>query len=211
MNGGSWRLAAAVALLSAPALAQPTPVTRPLRDVVVTYVLDGQAPAAVPGGIPGPVTLSWDAAGQRLRAEADGRSQVALIDLQARSGQVIDTALRIVLPLPIRARDLQPLLLDGTRLHPRGTDRVAGLPCTVAAFDTAQGPGTVCLTADGVPLRGEGRVGGKPGRFTAVAVRYGPVPPELFVVPPGYMALGGNGPGGLADLQELRGLLGRSR
>ncbi len=211
MTAGSWRLAAVLTLLVAPALAQPLPATRPLRDVVVTYVLDGQAPASVPGGIPGPVTLSWDAAGQRLRAEAEGRSQVALIDLRNRSGQVIDTALRMVLPLPIRASDLQPLLLDETRLHPRGKDRVAGLACTVAVFETAHGPGTVCLTADGVPLRGEGRVGGKPGRFTAVAVRYGAVAPELFVVPPGYMALGRNGHGGLAGLQDLRGLLGRSR
>jgi hypothetical protein len=205
-----------------PAAAQPAPAVTPLRDVVVTYRLDGEAPAALPGGLSGPVTLFWDAAGQRLRAEADGRTQIALIDLRARSGQAIDTALRIVLPLRIRARDLQPLMLDGVRLQPRGKERVAGLACSTYAFNSAQGPGTVCLTPDGVPLRGEGRVSGKPGRFTALQVRYSDLPADLFVVPPGYIAIGGDGRGaglaGLAQrlgsnggLQDLRSLLGRGK
>ena len=219
---GLAALAAMLAWHVLPAMAQPAPATTPLRDVVVTYQLDGEAPAALPGGLSGPVTLSWDAAGQRLRAEADGRSQVALVDLRARSGQAIDTALRIVLPLRIRARDMEPLLLDGTRLQPRGRDHVAGLTCTTYAFDSKQGPGTVCLTPDGVPLRGEGRVGGKPGRFTALAVHYGDLPGDLFVVPRDYLAVGGDGRsaglaglaqrlGGNAGMQDLRNLLGRGK
>jgi hypothetical protein len=210
--------------------AQPGPRIRPSHDVVVTYQVDGQALSLVPGGIEGPVTLSWDAAGERLRAEVAGRSQVALIDLRNHDGQAIDTTLRVVLPLPIRQQDLQPLMLEGAHLTPAGKDTVAGLACNRFSFESPQGPGTVCLTPDGVPLRGQGAVSGKPGRFTATSVHYGPIPADRFTVPPGYMALGGGSGaggsaagsagglaglvqkyGGGASLNDLKNLLGRSK
>jgi hypothetical protein len=199
-----------LALLPVAAAAQPAPRTRPSRDVVVTYQVDGQALSLVPGGVQGPVTLFWDAAGERLRAEVSGRSQVALVDLRDHSGQAIDTALRVVLPLPIRPQDLQPLTLEGAHLVPAGKDRVAGLACNAFTFSSSQGPGTVCLTPDGVPLRGQGSVSGKPGSFTASSVRYGPIPADRFTVPAGYIALGGggsggSGPGGLAGLVQKYG------
>ena len=202
--------------------------TRPSRDVVVRYRMEGQALAMIPGGIQGPVTLSWDAAGQRVRAEAEGRSQVALIDLNARSGQAIDTTLRIILPLRVRTGDLGPLSLDSAQLSPKGKETIAGLSCTTYTFESAQGPGTVCLTPDGVPLRGQGAVSGKPGSFVALFVRYGALSADLFTIPQGYMSLsggsgggsGGNASGlaglaekfgGAAGLSDLRNLLGRSK
>ena len=201
-------LVALLATLATPAVAQSTaPRVQPSRDVAITYEVDGEATRLVPGGLNGPVTVSWDAAGQRLRAENDGRPQVALIDLRAHTGQAIDTALRIALPLPIRPNDLQPLALDGANLHATGRDVVAGLSCTTYSFATAQGPGTVCLTADGAPLRGQGMVEGKPGRFVALSVRYAPLPPGLFVVPSGYMSLAS---GGGPTLKGLAQQLGRS-
>jgi hypothetical protein len=190
---------------AAPAVAQPR--LRPSRDVVVTYAVDGPAAGLAPGGLPGPVRLSWDAAGQRLRAEADGRSQVALVDLRAHGGQAIDTTLRVALPLKLRADDLQVLTLDGVRLTPGARQTIAGLTCTEQRFDSAQGPGMVCLSADGVPLRGQGMIRGKPGTFTAQSVRYGALPPSLFEVPPGYIALSAPGgqSGGLAGLAARLG------
>ena len=204
------------------AAADPPPRTRPTRDVVVTYRMEGEAVALIPGGIQGPVRLSWDAAGQRVRAETEGRSQVALLDLKNHGGQVFDSALRLVLPLPLRERDLQPLTMEGVRLVPKGRDTVAGLSCNTYTFETAQGPGAVCLTADGVPLRGQSKIQGKPGTFTALSVAYGRLPPTLFEAPPGYIALGGTGSGpeagGLAGLAQrfggvpaLRNLLGQPR
>ena len=109
--------------------AEPSPRTRPLRDVVVTYRMEGEALALIPGGVQGPVRLSWDAAGQRVRAEAEGRSQVALLDLKSHGGQAFDTALRLVLPLPLREKDFQPLAMEGLHLSPKGRETVAGLAC----------------------------------------------------------------------------------
>ena len=213
VNRAMTTAGAAVALLlawSAPVLAQPgLPRLRPARDVVVAYVVEGPAANLVPGGLHGPVRLSWDAAGQRVRAEAEGRSQVALIDLRAHAGQAIDTALRVSLPLPLRANDLQLLSLENARLVAGGRETIAGLPCTAYSFDSPQGPGSVCLTADGVPLRGEGTVQGKPGRFTAQTVRFGALPPGLFEVPAGYIALGGAaGAAGKLSAAGAMGLLG---
>ena len=206
------RVVAATVLALAPAAAAAQPATpvplQPTRDVVVHYQVEGEATSLLPGGLPGPVSLSWDAAKRRVRAEAQGRNQVALLDLGAGRGQVFDTELRVVLPLRLRAGALAPLTLEGAHLQPRGRDVVAGLPCTTYALD-GRVPGTVCLTADGVPLRGTGTVEGKAGRFTALSVTYGPVPQAYFEPPPGYVALGSGGAGGL-DLRSLgRHLLGQ--
>jgi hypothetical protein len=213
-------------ILPVSAHSQPGPRVKPSRDVVVTYQVDGKALSLVPGGIQGPVTLSWDAAGERVRAEVAGRSQVALIDLRNHAGQAIDTTLRMVLPLRIHQQDLQPLTLEGAQLTPAGKDTVAGLACNRFTFESSQGPGTVCLTPDGVPLRGQGTVSGKPGSFTATAVHYGTIPADRFTVPAGYMVLGGSGGGngsagglaglvqkygGGASLDDLKSLLGRSK
>ncbi len=179
-----------VGLLSAmppAARAQDRPRIQPSRDVTVTYRLEGDAADAVPGGVPGALRLSWNAAGQRLRAEPEGRTQALIVDLRAHSVQMMDTTLRSALTLPVRDADLQPLTLDGARLTRRGDDVVAGLPCTDWAVQSPRGAGTVCLTADGVALRADGEVDGRRGAFTASSVSYGPLRDELFRVPPDYM------------------------
>lgn len=185
----------------------PRPPTLPTRDVTVRYEVEGEATSLLPGGLPGPVTLSWDAAAARVRAEGQGRNQVAVLDLRTRQGQVFDTKLRIVLPLQLKPGSLEPLTLNGARLTPTGNDTVAGLPCTSYTV-AGRTPGTVCLSPDGVPLRGTGQVEGKPGRFTALSVTYGALSPALFAPPPGYMQLG-DGRGGGLDLRGLERMFGR--
>lgn len=212
------KAAAALLLSGGVAVAQPAmrpgPLLQPSRDVTVLYRVDGGATKLVPGGLERPVKLYWDAGGERLRAELEGRSQVALIDLRSHVGQVIDTALRVALPLRIRTEDLQVLSMEGARLTPRGHAVLAGLGCTQYRVETGRAPGSACITADGVPLQGEGEVQGRPGRFTAVSVSYGPLSPGLFTVPAGYMALGVGGldTGTLNGLRNLgSSLLGRDR
>lgn len=197
----------ALLALLAPDMAAAQPATLPTRDVSVRYQVEGEATSLLPGGLPGPVTLSWDAAGTRVRAEGQGRNQVAVVNLRTRQGEVFDTKLRMVLPLQLRPGSLDPLTLNGARLAPAGSDTVAGLPCTVYTVAGRPGhpAGTVCLSADGIPLRGSGEIEGRPGRFAAVAVTYGALAPALFAPPPGYMQLGGGG----LNLHDLgRSLMG---
>lgn len=171
------------------ALAQERPRVQPTRDVTVTYRVDGDAAQAIPGGIDGPLRVSWDAAGQRLRAAPAGRPQAIIVDLPRHTASLVDDAMRAVLALPVRSADLNPLVMDGARFTRAGTATVAGLSCTTWAVQAKRGNGTVCLTADGVPLRGEGSINGRPGSFTATSVAYGPVAPDLFTAPPGYFAM----------------------
>ena len=140
-------------------------------------------------GPPGPVRLTWDAAGQRLRAEAEGRAQIALVDLPAHRTTVLDQTMRAALLLPMRDTDVQTLTMAGARFSRRGQATVAGQSCTEWAVQSGRGAGTVCLTEDGVALRGEGEVNGKHGAFTATRVDRGNVDPALFAVPPGYNRL----------------------
>ena len=194
------RALALLLLMTGPAAAQPR--TTPARDVVVTYRVDGPATALVPGGLDGPVRLSWDAGGQRVRAEAEGRSQAAVIDVRAGRGFAIDRSLRVVLPLPLKPGSLAALTMQSGRLTATGRDRVAGLACTTYRVETGRQPGSVCLTEDGVPLRGSGVVEGKQGTFTATAVRYGPVPASAFEAPAGYFSFDGQAGG--FDLRSLK-------
>ena len=169
--------------------AQDRPMLQPNRDVTVTYRVEGAAASAIPGGVDGPLRLSWDAARQRLRAEAEGRPQAVLVDLPNHTATMLDETMRAAVALPVRERDLQPLTLDGARLTRRGASSVAGMDCTNWDVQSKRGAGTVCMTADGVALRAEGAVDGRKGSFTATSVRYGEVAPGLFTPPPGYFAL----------------------
>lgn len=180
-----------LALLAAAgtAVAQDRPLLQPSRDVTVTYRIEGAAASAIPGGIDGPLRLSWDAAHQRLRAEAEGRPQAVLVDLPNHTATMLDGVMRAAIALPVRDRDLQPLTLAGAQLTRRGAGNVAGMACTNWDVESHRGTGTVCLTADGVALRADGAVDGHKGSFTATSVRYGEVAPKLFTAPPGYLAL----------------------
>ncbi len=182
-------LAVAAVLAAGPLAAQDRPLVQPNRDVSVTYRVEGAATAVVPGGIPGALRLSWDAAGQRLRAEPDGRSQAVIVDLRAHSAQLVDAVLRSALTLPVRDGDLQPLTLEGARLTRRNEAVVAGLACTNWAVQSSRGNGTVCLTVDGVALRADGEIDGRHGTFTATGVSYGPVRDELFRAPADFLQL----------------------
>ena len=183
----------ALLLAAIPLAAAAQPPRQPTRDVIVTYKVDGPALGLIPGGLSGPVRLSWDAAQRRVRAEAEGRSQIAIIGIATRSGQLIDTSLRLAVPFSMRASDLQPLTLADTKLQPTGQQTIAGLQCTAYRVEGGHGASSICLTDDGVPLQGQGQVDGKSGRFTATAVQYGKLPPSLFTVPPGFIDLTGAG------------------
>ena len=169
-------------------MAQERPVLQPTQDVAITYRLDGAAADILPGGPAGALRLFWDAQGQRMRLEADGRPQALLVDLQARGAQIVDSGLRSYVALPVRDAEMQAITLSGAQMIRRGTETVAGLTCTVWGVQSPRGNGTVCMTADGVALRATGDVDGRRGGFTAMDVRYAEQPSRLFQVPAGYMS-----------------------
>lgn len=103
-------------LAAGAALAEAQPPVLPLRDVTVVYRLGGAAADAIPGGAPaGTVRVRWSAADQRLRVDADGRTQALIVDLRAPRAEALDTALRTAMSLPVLSRDLEPLTLRNAR------------------------------------------------------------------------------------------------
>ncbi len=180
---------AVLALLPVLAAAQERPPTLPSRDVAVTYQVSGAATEALPGGAPGALRLSWDATGQRLRVSANGQPLAAIVDLTEGRAVILDQGLRTAFTLPLGARAADGITLAGAHFHRRGTEQVVGYACTDYAVQDQRGAGTLCVTADGVPLRGDGTWGGRPGRFVATQVEYAAQPDGLFRPPPGFVQL----------------------
>ena len=179
------------------------PVLPPRGDVAVTYRTTGAAatlipqgipqgisqggPAAGPADAPGQMRLRWSSAG-KLRLEAEGRPQVLLLDTNGPSAFIVDSTLRSAISVPMKQRDLDAILLTNSDMARVRQDRVAGLDCTVWSVHARNREGTVCITADGVPLRAEGTVDGRQGTLTATSVDASPQPATLFQVPSGYMS-----------------------
>lgn len=189
-------LAAGSAACAVPSYAKGPVRVLPSRDMQAVYRLSGDAAAAVPG-LDGAAVLhlTWDAKGRRLRLQAEGRPEVAVFDLSARRAEIVYSGLHAALVVPMRARDVTALTLSHARFKRQGNDTVLGFPCTVWSVRESRGSGTVCVTADGIPLRGSGTVDGRQGEFVALSLAYAPQPASLFAVPPGYARL---------DLQQLQ-------
>ena len=183
-------LVGTAALAFVPAFAEDSrPPTLPSRDVAVTYQVSGVAADALPGGAPGPLRLAWDAANRRLHISADGQRQAAIVDLADNKAVILDEGSQTAITLPLGKRAAGSIALSGARFQRGGTERVVGYDCTDYAVQDPHGSGTLCLTADGVPLRGDGTWNGQAGRFIAMRVEYGAQPDSLFHPPPGFMQL----------------------
>ena len=83
------------------------------------------------------------------------------------------------------------VLADARPLHPPGQRHRGGAPLHGLGGRLAEAAsGTVCVTADGVPLSASGHDRqGRSGRLEAVEVRYGRQDPALFFPPPGLKRL----------------------
>ena len=180
-----------IALIAVGGAGPDRPVVPPRRDAAVTFRVTGAAAALIPqldgGAAPGEMVMRWNTAG-RLRLEAEGRPQVLLLDTGTLSAHIVDSTLRSAIALPIKQRDMDAILLTQATVSRLREDKVAGLACTVWQVHGRQGEGTICLTADGVPLRAEGTVDGKQGSMVATSVQLEPQPLGKFAVPAGYMS-----------------------
>ena len=188
-----WPTPAPAATLAATPATTPAPRVLPRHDVTVTYQVSGAAADAIPVlGTPGSPTelrLVWSAGQNRLLVLPTGRPQRLLVDLPGHQATVLDDGMRVALQLPMRDVDVQALTMANARFTRRGQETVAGEACTDWAVESGRSRGTVCLTEDGVPLRGEGDVNGRHGAFVATVIDHNRVDPSGLSVPAGYNRL----------------------
>jgi len=157
------------------------------RDFSGTYRASG-GEAGRGAGTPTELQLSWLAAARVLRVERPGQGY-ALNDRRAGSVRVVPAGSRFAMSVPLGAANSVAGIPTepgpGARFTREGGDTVAGLRCTLWRFTDGAHSGRLCLTADGVLLRGEGEGGGRRGRIEAVSVRLAPQDPARFRLPPG--------------------------
>lgn len=180
-------------LAARPAAAQDRPVFPPSRDVTVTYRVerDGQHIR---------VRMAWSSMLRALRAETETGAAASF------GGMVLPPGSRVIIDRgtgrAFAVQDSSGLMLDLPRLASRaeaseralsnaralrdGTDRVAGLPCTVWRLVPQSAPQRprpirACVTADGVPLRIQEE--GRRDKAEAISVHYGLQDQALFRPP----------------------------
>lgn len=157
------------------------PLLAPARDVMVQYRVLGREGTGS--------SLRVRFSGEKLRVEPSAMKGYVIVDRAAGQALVVVEAQHSYVEMPgggTIARDL--LLSPKMRFTKRGTERVAGLDCTVWDVESPGGQtGTACITTDGVVLRGAGQDPKRgSGSLEATEVTYAPQPPELFQPPPDY-------------------------
>jgi len=170
-------LLALVFIGAAPAWAQNLPPATPARDVDVTY-------RAGQGNRVMEQRSRFQASGQRVRVDTPTPGVYAIMDLRARTLAMVSDAERAVLDMPAPAGGMAPGAPQSGRFVRRGTDQVAGLPCTEwETADSTGQPTLACYTDDGVMLRARR---GAQVLVAATRVTYAAQDPALFVVPAQY-------------------------
>ena len=184
----SWRVAVLALLASiAPGLAAADehPPLAATRDATVLYRAQGPRDQAA-------TSVRVHVSGGKLRVEPASLPGYVIVDRGADRVLLVMRQPHIYFETPARS-DLVRDFLPSERMHftRRGSERVAGLPCTVWDVQAPEGrSGSVCVTADGIVLRGQGhdpQYGS--GGVEAVSATYAPQPASLFQLPAGYLRM----------------------
>ncbi len=167
-------------LSGAPASAQDAPPhIWPTRDVTVTYaVIDQQQNRSTT------IAMHWKAGGTQARIDLPGGSY-AIVDRAGDLGMLVLPRQKTVMRIPLSATPIGAMLPENAAgfVH-GGSDTVAGHRCDLWSLHNAQGDASVCLTADGVVLRAQGKSAqGGSGGVIANVVTYGPIPRALLEPP----------------------------
>jgi hypothetical protein len=177
-------LAGVIAVLAAtaPVTAAEQPRYLPNRDAAITYRSTG-----TDQNIPPNLTIRYFAAGNRLRIEG-GPLGYLLVDRAMERVELVMPQPRLVVEMPQGGGITDGFILgDHLRFSRTGQDNVLGRACTTYDVTAERARGKVCLTSDGLLLRGEGQ--GRDGRraaIEAVSVALATQPPGLFSPPDGY-------------------------
>jgi hypothetical protein len=183
-----WRVAA-LALLAgvAPGLAAADehPPLAAARDATVLYRAQGPRDQAA-------TSVCVHVSGGKLRVEPASLPGYVIVDRGADRVLMVMRQPHVYFETPARSdlvRDFLPS--ERMRFARKGSERVAGLSCTVWDVRAPEGrTGSVCVTADGIVLRGQGhdpQYGS--GSVEAVSVTYAPQPASLFQPPAGYLKM----------------------
>lgn len=182
----SWRRAVLALLASiAPGLVQAAehPPLTPTREATVLYRAQGPRDREA-------TSVRVYVSGGKLRVEPATLPGYIIVDRGAGRALMVMRQPHIYFETPAQSalvRDFLPS--ERMRFTRKGSERVAGLPCTLWDVQAAQGrSGQVCVTSDGIVLRGQGhdpQYGS--GSVEAVSVTYAPQPAGLFQPPAGYL------------------------
>ncbi|MBV9747314.1 MAG: hypothetical protein JO157_00720 [Acetobacteraceae bacterium] len=176
MKRAALALALLTPFLALPARAADAPIIVPTRDVDVLYQADQ-------GGQTLQQRLRWDVKDQLMRVDSPSPGLWMLVNYRNRQIFLVSDAQKSILEMSAKAGPL-PGQPGGANFVRRGTDQVAGLPCTQWQAMDSQGQDTMaCLTSDGVLLRA---MRGRVVLIQAQRVAYGPENPALFKLPVGY-------------------------
>jgi hypothetical protein len=173
-----------LATWSGRALAEDKPLYVPLRDVNVTYRLIGGQPASPAKE----AHLYYSAALNKLRLDEPSQKGYAVIDRGAQQMFVVMAQEHSFVQMPFDPAMARGFILnDDMSFSHAGSDTVAGLPCTKWNVVSTRASGTVCVTADGVMLSGQGKAhDGAISGIEATAVSYAAQPASLFAPPPDF-------------------------
>jgi hypothetical protein len=182
-----------VTILLAPAL--PADAARTLGDAGVAYRADR---VLTVGAQSFPGTLVAIPGYQRHEQMIGGIEQVAIFDFSTARGYFIIPAVTAYLDFPIGPA-LHELSDPSVIGAPEGHADVNGVATTKyrvahAAPDGTRIEGHVWLTAEGIPMRGDGAVIETNGKTTPISwelsnLQKGPQDPKLFQPPVGYLRL----------------------
>ena len=188
--------ALAIPFLATPLRADDRPLLKPARDVMIEYRASGMTGAMNGGG--GTMKMYFTGQGGRMRIEPPDGQGYMLMDASSGRMMVIMTAQRMYMELP-REQSMAPMLDAANATFKKlGTDTVAGMKCTIYETSGKDRRGQVCLTDDGVMLRGQGGDTASRQNMEAVKVTYGAQPAALFEPPAGFTKM---------DVPNLGGML----
>ncbi len=178
--GGLMGLLGAITMAQA---ADDHPPYLPSKDVSVVYSLERK----MPGG-PTEAHMYYQAATSRMRLDAPGQQGYVIIDRAKGRMMIVMTNQHLFMETPLNVDMASGFLLnDQMKFQRLGPETVAGQSCTDWQVQSSRANGLVCITEDGVLLKGHGQdKDGGAGALVATAVSYQPQPADLFAPPAGY-------------------------
>lgn len=192
--GLSLTLVAALTLGGAlPARAVEHPPFAPTRDVAVAYQVQASRMPSGPAGNGNAqgehaIRMSYSVASGRLRIEQAAMPGYMLIDRTGGRITVVMEPMQSFMDMPFDNRAGAGLLLNEKMNFVRGgTDKVAGMACNLWTVTSDKTTARLCITGDGVILRGEGSDPDRgEGKLLATAVTYATQPAANFSPPSGF-------------------------